>query len=345
MGVKIPFHLFIPKGVPLNRVLKKGRLIREWGVTALWIETGNLVERLSSIERGAGGFQIIYRPTNRTVIGDILEHPVDGIAIDPQWADRLIEQRDRIATKDLQVYVTHSAGAADVLDEELSALSDTIQKLKQGGMQHLFCHVSHEDITTLFTVYRFLRGEIGTRNVVSLTPRRDDEEMLYETTLRVGSLFYEDLAEVLLFKPAGGAPLHWRLIERQMGMAKEGLGMIGRYPVGYSLISCPTCGRCEIDIPGMAEKVDRLLRSLEARYRKRGKGLEDAGGITIAVMGCNVNGPGEAKGADIGIAGGKRGTGTIFREGKSIVTLPGKALLREFRRLVTELLEEKINPH
>jgi (E)-4-hydroxy-3-methylbut-2-enyl-diphosphate synthase len=60
-------------------------------------------------------------------------------------------------------------------------------------------------------------------------------------------------------------------------------------------------------------------------------------------MGCNVNGPGEAKGADIGIAGGRGGSGTIFLNGRAHVTLPEKDLLDEFSKLVRDLIDEKID--
>jgi (E)-4-hydroxy-3-methylbut-2-enyl-diphosphate synthase len=176
------------------------------------------------------------------------------------------------------------------------------------------------------------------RSVVGLIPRRDTEKMLYETALRVGSLFTEDLAEAVLLP----APTLFRGVGRQAEVTRETLGILGRYPRAFTLISCPTCGRCQIDIPRMAERVHRLLRKIETRYRSGGVRLESTGGIMVAVMGCNVNGPGEARGADIGIAGGKRGTGTIFREGKPVATLSGNKLLTEFEHRLLELVEDRL---
>jgi (E)-4-hydroxy-3-methylbut-2-enyl-diphosphate synthase len=71
---------------------------------------------------------------------------------------------------------------------------------------------------------------------------------------------------------------------------------------GPELISCPTCGRCQINLFGLAEKVERYIQKIDTPLK-------------IAVMGCIVNGPGEAKEADIGLAGGK-GVGIIFKKGK-----------------------------
>ena len=88
---------------------------------------------------------------------------------------------------------------------------------------------------------------------------------------------------------------------------------------GVNLIACPTCGRTRIDLIPMAEEVERRLAGCEKN-------------ITVAVMGCAVNGPGEAAAADIGIAGGK-GEGLIFRKGEILCKVPQE-------QLVDRLLEE-----
>ena len=81
---------------------------------------------------------------------------------------------------------------------------------------------------------------------------------------------------------------------------------------GPEIISCPTCGRCEIDLFGLVEKVERALYAMEASPK-------------VAIMGCVVNGPGEAKEADLGVAGG-RGRGILFRKGKVIKKIPENEL-------------------
>ena len=82
---------------------------------------------------------------------------------------------------------------------------------------------------------------------------------------------------------------------------------------GVNLISCPTCGRCGIDIRGLASEVEERLKDIDKT-------------ITVAVMGCAVNGPGEAREADIGVAGGK-GVGVLFRKGKVVKTVKEDKLL------------------
>jgi len=94
------------------------------------------------------------------------------------------------------------------------------------------------------------------------------------------------------------------------------LNAVGVRKFGPELISCPTCGRTEIDLIGLAQKVEKVLAGIKKP-------------IKVAVMGCVVNGPGEAREADIGIAGGKK-AGAIFVKGKVIKSVSEKNLLPEF---------------
>lgn len=96
---------------------------------------------------------------------------------------------------------------------------------------------------------------------------------------------------------------------------------------GPELISCPTCGRTRIDLFSLAEKVEAFLQTMESPLK-------------VAVMGCPVNGPGEAKEADIGVAGGE-GHGIIFKKGKLIKKVPEKELLKVFLEELKEMEEER----
>ena len=98
------------------------------------------------------------------------------------------------------------------------------------------------------------------------------------------------------------------------------LKAIGLRKGGIKFISCPTCGRTEIDLIGIAKKAEERLANVNKD-------------ITVAIMGCVVNGPGEASAADIGVAGGK-GCGVLFKKGEIICKLPEDQLLE---RLVEEV--------
>lgn len=100
---------------------------------------------------------------------------------------------------------------------------------------------------------------------------------------------------------------------REIYAAKAILKSIGLRKQGVNIISCPTCGRTKIDLIGLAERVEKALSNIEKP-------------ITVAVMGCIVNGPGEAREADIGIAGGED-CGVLFVKGKLVEKLPYEELL------------------
>ena len=88
-------------------------------------------------------------------------------------------------------------------------------------------------------------------------------------------------------------------------------------------MACPTCGRTRIDLIGLANEVEERLKSVDKP-------------ITVAVMGCAVNGPGEASAADVGIAGGA-GEGLLFRKGEIVKKVPQESLVDELFALIEEL--------
>ena len=105
--------------------------------------------------------------------------------------------------------------------------------------------------------------------------------------------------------------------------AKDILKAAGLRKEGVNIISCPTCGRTKIDLIGLVNQVDRALKDCQKP-------------ITVAVMGCIVNGPGEAREADIGIAGGD-GCGMLFEKGQQIAKLPYDELLPALLKRIQEL--------
>lgn len=101
------------------------------------------------------------------------------------------------------------------------------------------------------------------------------------------------------------------------------LKAVGKHRNGATIISCPTCGRTEIDLIQLANKVEDMLIDCDKR-------------ITVAVMGCVVNGPGEAKEADIGVAGGK-GCGVIFKHGEVLCRVDEKDIISRLQHEINKL--------
>ncbi len=120
--------------------------------------------------------------------------------------------------------------------------------------------------------------------------------------------------------------------EKEVLVAYEILRNLGLSSWGINLVSCPGCGRTEIDLRKIAAQVEKKLSGFQ-------------GSLTVAVMGCSVNGPGEAREADLGMAGG-RGVGVIFRKGQVYKKVPEAkivdTLVSEVKKLLAE--EQKKSP-
>ena len=113
----------------------------------------------------------------------------------------------------------------------------------------------------------------------------------------------------------------------EVKVANEILKALNLREYGPVMISCPTCGRCNIDLAKIANEVETLLANIKKP-------------IKVAVMGCVVNGPGEAKSADVGIAGGK-GQGLVFRHGEIVRTVSEEQLVAELFKEINKIVNEE----
>ena len=140
---------------------------------------------------------------------------------------------------------------------------------------------------------------------------------IIKSAVGIGALLAEGIGDTFRISLTGD-PVN------EVKVANEILKALGLKEYGPTLISCPTCGRCNIDLPSIAEKVEQRLSGTTKP-------------IKVAVMGCVVNGPGEARDADIGIAGGK-GEGLVFCKGEVINKVPEDklvdALFEELDKLI-----------
>ncbi len=141
---------------------------------------------------------------------------------------------------------------------------------------------------------------------------------LIRSAMGIGALLMEGIGDTI--RVSLTAPP-----EKEVAAALEILRALGKRDAGYTLISCPTCGRTGIDLELLAEKVQSWL---DAHKPKRH--------ITVAVMGCVVNGPGEAKEADLGIAGGA-GKCALFAKGEFLRSVPEETAFEEFTAALREI--------
>ena len=141
-----------------------------------------------------------------------------------------------------------------------------------------------------------------------------------KSSVGLGILLYQGLGDTIRVSltgdPVDEVLVAWEIL-RSLGIRKR----------GPEIISCPTCGRTEIDLLSLTREVEKYLQEVQEVF-------------TVAVMGCPVNGPGEAKHADIGIAGGKE-CGIIFRKGEVIKKVSETELLTEFKKELNNFLNSK----
>ncbi len=142
----------------------------------------------------------------------------------------------------------------------------------------------------------------------------------------LGTLLQEGLGDTIRVSLTGDPVL-------QVRVAREILASLEVNTAGLTLVTCPTCGRCEVDLAAIAGEVERRLRPVDRELRQAGRSLR------VAVMGCVVNGPGEAREAAVGIAGGK-GSGVLFVAGKPVATVPESDLVERLVEAVRQVITE-----
>ena len=147
-----------------------------------------------------------------------------------------------------------------------------------------------------------------------------------KSSVGLGVILYQGIGDTIRVSLTG-EPV------KEVLAAKEILKSLGLRKDGIEVVSCPTCGRTQIDLIGLAEQVEELVAGYEDKAEARGYNGKS---IKIAVMGCVVNGPGEAKEADLGIAGGI-GEGLLFKHGEIIKKLPEDQLLDALREEIDRL--------
>ena len=147
-----------------------------------------------------------------------------------------------------------------------------------------------------------------------------------KSVLGIGCLLQEGIGDTLRVSLTDS-------VVREILVGKEILQAAGLRRFSPEIISCPTCGRIQVDVIGMARKVKKGVERLARAHPA-------VNGLTIAVMGCSVNGPGEARQADIGIAGG-RGKFALFERGDIVGTYPEDTILRILLKRIERLAEGK----
>ena len=193
-----------------------------------------------------------------------------------------------------------------------------IKILEDLNFNDIVVSVKAFDVPTTIQAYELIAGEKNYPLHLGITEAGLPQAGAIRSALGIGLLLARGIGDTIRVSLTGD-PVE------EVRVGQEILKSLNLRDFGPTIISCPTCGRCEIDLISLTKKVEQKVKNINAPLK-------------IAVMGCVVNGPGEARYADIGIAGGK-GYGILFRKGKNIGKVKEKDLIKALLNEVKGLLK------
>ena len=216
---------------------------------------------------------------------------------------------------------------AGSLEKELKTREDMTlaEKMVASAMNHIKIledldydtmkiSLKSSDVMTTIEAYRLIAQKVDYPLHVGVTEAGTLKGGLIKSSVGIGTLLAEGIGDTIRVS----------LTENPVEEVFAGWGILkalGLRERGVNFVSCPTCGRTQIDLIGLAKKVEEKFKNLDLP-------------ITIATMGCPVNGPGEASHADYGIAGAI-GEGYIFKKGEIIKRVPEQDLLQELENIIS----------
>lgn len=259
----------------------------------------------------------------------VLEQGIDGLRLNPgnigdKWkveevvkaaAERKVPIRIGVNAGSLEKELLERYGhpTAEAMAE--SALGH-IRILEDLGYREIKVSLKASDVLKTVQAYRLLSQQVDYPLHIGITEAGTIFSGTIKSSVGLGILLADGIGDTMRVSLTGD-PLD------EVRVGYEILKSLGLRQRGVNFVSCPTCGRCQINLIKVAEDVERRLQGVDKR-------------ITVAVMGCAVNGPGEAREADVGVAGGK-GEGLIFRHGEIVRKVPedmlAEALLEEIDKL------------
>ena len=185
-----------------------------------------------------------------------------------------------------------------------------IKLLSQCDFDDIVVSLKSSDVRVTIEAYRLLAEETSYPLHIGVTEAGTERMGLIKSSVGIGSLLCDGIGDTIRVSLTAD-PI------KEVYAAKDILKACGMGG-GAEIISCPTCGRTKIDLISLANKVEEMLRDVDKP-------------IKVAVMGCAVNGPGEAREADIGIAGGN-GEALLFKKGEILRKIPEEKILEELKK-------------
>jgi len=219
---------------------------------------------------------------------------------------------------DKKLVAKHGRPTAEALVE--SALYE-ISLLEEHGFTDYKISVKHQNVAEMIEAYRLLATKTDAPLHLGVTEAGTPKQGIVKSAIGIGTLLAEGIGDTIRVSLTAN-PVE------EVKVGKQILQSLGLRQDSFDLVACPSCGRAELDVFALAEKVEKAIEKM------------DLPPMQIAVMGCEVNGPGEARDADIGIAAGP-GRGLLFSKGKQIGWVPHdrlvEALLEEAAKIAAEI--------
>lgn len=193
--------------------------------------------------------------------------------------------------------------------------------LEEHGFTDVKVSVKHQNVAEMISAYRLLAAKTDVPLHLGVTEAGTPKQGIVKSAIGIGTLLAEGIGDTIRVS------LTAEPVE-EVKVGKQILAALGIRQDTFDLVACPSCGRAELDVFALANEVEQRIEKM------------DLPPMQIAVMGCEVNGPGEARDADIGIAAGP-GRGLLFSKGKQIGWVPHDrlvdALLEEAERVAAEI--------
>jgi (E)-4-hydroxy-3-methylbut-2-enyl-diphosphate synthase len=184
------------------------------------------------------------------------------------------------------------------------------------GFTSIKLSLKSSEVPVMIDAYRLISAKTDYPLHLGVTEAGSLLQAAIKSSIGIGVLLNEGIGDTIRVSVTGD-PV------QEIPVAYGILRALGIRKVGPDIISCPTCGRCEVDVPGLVNRVEKALAGRKDYFK-------------VALMGCVVNGPGEAAEADIGLAGGK-GSGILFKKGKAVKKVAEKEFIQCLLQGINEM--------
>lgn len=263
-----------------------------------------------------------------------IEQGIDGLRLNPgniggsenvkkvveKAKERQIPIRIGVNAGSLEKEILEKYGGHPTAEGMVESALKHVRLLEEQNFEDIKISLKAQNVPLTIAAYQLLSEKVNYPLHLGITESGTVTSGVIRSSVGIGAILAQGMGDTLRVSLTGPP-------EEEIAVAKEILKVLELREGGPTLVSCPTCGRCQIDLFSIAQQVEEKL-----------KGVPNP--IKVAVMGCVVNGPGEAKEADLGIAGGK-GAGILFRKGEVIRTVPEEDLVSELFLEIDRYLKEE----